>query len=43
MDIAISEAAVSSRLLSPREQYEKMAEMNPALNLLMSTFDLDLV
>ena len=43
MDIVVSEAAVSTRLLSPREQYEAMRKKNPALNLLMSELDLDLI
>ncbi len=43
MEIVVSEAAVSARLLTPRQQYEEMVKENPNLQLLMSTFDLDLI
>ena len=43
MEIIVSEAAVSARLLTPRQQYEEMVKENPNLQLLMSTCDLDLV
>lgn len=43
MNIVISEAVVSARLLTPREQFEEMATINPALHTLMEEFNLDLV
>ena len=43
MQIVIAEAATSTRLLTPRQQFEEMAAQNPSLKQLMETFDLDLV
>jgi len=43
MEITIAEAAVSERLLTPRQQYDEMAKSNPSLKKLFETFDLDLV
>jgi len=43
MKIVVSESASSERLLTPRQQFDEMAKENPEINLLMSTFDLDLI
>ena len=43
MQIVIAEGATSTRLLTPRQQYEEMVQQNPSLKQLMETFELDLV
>ena len=42
LEIAVNEAVIEKFYFTPQENSKKLAEKNPALNLLKRTFDLDL-